>query len=141
VSENCRAAVPFPPDHPGPSNRLGDPASGSLPERRPVRPGPSVARRGKIGVRGIRRQPLPGPRLLVAEVSSRGGGVDVPVGAVDLLDDEAEQGRDGGLQRDLAGSWWAGRQLMGNRAHARRPGVEAAGGGEEDGDGRVAQVR
>jgi hypothetical protein len=29
----------------------------------------------------------------------------------------------------------------GNRAHARRPGVEAPGGGEEDGDGWVAQVR
>jgi hypothetical protein len=49
--------------------------------------------------------------------------------------------RDEGLQRDLAWSWRAGRQLMGNRVHARPPGVEAPGGVEEDGDGRVAQVR
>ena len=92
VSENCQAAVPFQPDHPGPIDQAPvDPASGALPERRPVRAGPSVARRGKIGVRGIRRQPLvAGEQLLVAEVSSGGSGVDVPVGAVDLLNDEAQ---------------------------------------------------
>jgi hypothetical protein len=51
----------------------------------------------------------------------------VPVGAVDILDDEAEQGRDEGLQRDLAWSWRAGRQPMGKPGARPPPGRGGTG--------------
>jgi hypothetical protein len=62
----------FPPDHPGPSTRLRSTRQMVRSQNdvlcAPVHP---HARRGKIGVRGIRRQPLvAGEQLPVAEVSS-----------------------------------------------------------------------